>query len=123
MIRTAIVDDADDLRMLVRLQLELDGRFEVVGEAGDGVDALSLIDSQDPDLVVLDLAMPLMDGLEVLRELQNRHWQRPVVVFSGFGSSTMVDRALALGASSYVTKGADLHGLPQLLADTVAGIQ
>ena len=120
MIRTAVVDDADDLRMLVRIQLELDGRFLVVGEASDGVEALDVIGKERPDLVVLDLAMPVMDGLEVLRELHTRGWERPVVVFSGFGSQAMIDQALALGAADYIKKGSDLHDIPNLLADAVA---
>lgn len=120
MIRTAIVDDAEDLRALVRVQLQLDGRFVIVGEAGDGIDALALIDEAAPDLVVLDLAMPRMDGLEVLQELQNRQWRSPVVVFSGFGSQAMIDQALALGAAGYIKKGTDLQDVPDLLADAVA---
>jgi DNA-binding NarL/FixJ family response regulator len=116
-IRTAIVDDAEDLRMLVRLQLELDQRFVIIGEAGDGVDGLALIYAEDPDLVVLDLAMPRMDGLEVLEALQARARHGAVVVFSGFGSDDVRERALALGAADYVKKGVDLHQIPDLLAD------
>lgn len=116
MIRTAIVDDAADLRLLLRLELDRDDRFEVVGEAADGEEGLELIFSADPDLVVLDLAMPRMDGLEVLAELRRRNRDRPVVVFSGFASDDVVAKAMALGAADYVKKGTDLSRVADALA-------
>jgi DNA-binding NarL/FixJ family response regulator len=119
-IRTAIVDDAADIRMLVRLQLDLDKRFAVVGEAADGIEGLDVIDRERPDLVLLDLAMPNMDGLEVLEELHRRNWERPVVVFSGFANQAMIDKAMSLGAASYVKKGLDIADIPDLLARAVA---
>jgi DNA-binding NarL/FixJ family response regulator len=114
-IRVALVDDAADLRMLVRLQLEIDGRFDVVGEAADGVQGLSVIEEHGPDLVLLDIAMPEMDGLEVLQELRRRAWVRPVVVFSGFASTSTIEQAMALGATAYLKKGTDIHAVPDLL--------
>ena len=120
-IRTALVDDAADLRMLVRMQLDLDARFAVVGAAADGIEGLSLIERVDPDLVLLDLAMPNMDGLEVLAELHKRNWERPIVVFSGFANQAMIDKAMSLGAASYVKKGQDISEIPDLLAAAFAG--
>lgn len=117
-IRTVIADDADDLRMLVRMALELDGRFDVVGEARDGEAALRLVEVHQPDLLLLDLAMPRMDGLEVLESLQKSAQAPPVVVLSGFATPAMVDRALSLGAKAYIEKGRDLAEIPRILADT-----
>lgn len=122
-IRTAIVDDAADIRMLIHMHLDLDDRFAVIGEAADGIEALALIEREKPDVVLLDLAMPNMDGLEVLAELHRRNWPRPVVVFSGFSNNEMIDKAIALGAASYITKGTDLEEIPELLARTVAESQ
>lgn len=119
MIRTVIADDADDIRMLLRMQLSADARFTVVGEAADGQEALELIDASEPDLLVLDLAMPRMDGLEVLSQLQQREGSPPVVVFSGFASQTMIDRALSLGATAYIDKGRDLSDIPTILVEAV----
>lgn len=119
MIRVVLVDDADDLRAIVRIQLDLDPRFEVVGEARDGEEALARIADLPHDVLLLDLAMPRMDGLEVLQHLRARAWTRPVVVFSGFSSRTMINRALALGAAAYIDKGRDLGELADVLADSV----
>jgi DNA-binding NarL/FixJ family response regulator len=120
MIRVVIADDAGDIRMLVRMELTLDERFDVVGEAADGVETLAVLDETRPDALLLDLAMPHMDGLEVLEHLNSRPSPPPVVVFSGFANQAMVDRALALGAAAYIDKGADLHSIPHILANAVA---
>jgi DNA-binding NarL/FixJ family response regulator len=120
MIRVVIADDASDIRTLVRLELTLDERFDVVGEAADGVETLAVIEQTSPDALLLDLAMPHMDGLEVLERLSSRPSPPPVVVFSGFSSQVMVERALALGAAAYIDKGADLHSIPGILAEAVA---
>lgn len=115
MIRTVIADDAADLRMLVRIHLDIDARFEVVAEAADGVAAIEQVNAHDPDLLLLDLAMPRMDGLEVLAALQERE-RPPVVVLSGFSNASMIEKAMALGAAAYLEKGCDLHTLGDVLA-------
>jgi len=115
MIRTVIADDANDLRSLIRLVLDTDNRFDVVGEAADGEQALDLVEQQHPDLLLLDLAMPRMDGLEVLADLGGRI-PPTVVVLSGFTSPDAVEQALELGAASYLTKGSRIGELPDALA-------
>lgn len=119
MISVVIADDAEDLRFLIRMALTADGRFEVVGEAGDGVEALELVDSVQPDVLLLDLGMPRMDGMEVLEHLGRSGRQMPVVVFSGFTSDRMKQRALELGAVAFIEKGADLKVVPEQLAAAV----
>jgi DNA-binding NarL/FixJ family response regulator len=118
MIRTVIANDANDLRLLLRLVLDTDDRFAVVGEAADGEQALDLVEEQHPDLLVLDLAMPKMDGLEVLADLGGRI-PPTVVVLSGFTSAEAVEQALELGAASYVTKGNLIGDLPDVLAEVM----
>lgn len=118
MITTVVADDAEDLRFLMRLLLDKDPRFDVVGEAADGEEALALVEREDPDLLLLDLAMPRMDGLEVLAHLQDRT-RPPIVVLSGFTNEAMVNRALELGAAAYIAKGHDLEKLPDMLAAAV----
>jgi CheY-like chemotaxis protein len=118
-IRVVVADDAADIRTLVRFTLERDGRFVVVAEAANGQEALTVLDETHPDALLLDLAMPVMDGLEVLERLQERQASPPVIVFSGFSNQTMTDRALALGAAGYIDKGTDIRSIPQILADAV----
>jgi DNA-binding NarL/FixJ family response regulator len=118
-IRTVIADDADDLRMLIRFALEHDDRFSVVGEAADGEQALAAVDAEQPDLLVLDLAMPRMDGLEVLSRLRDRREPPPVVVLSGFTNEAMVRKAFSLGAAAYIPKGRDITDLPNLFAAAI----
>ena len=101
--RVLIADDDAQMRRLVRAVLERDG-MEVV-EAGDGLDALDLIGQRRPDLVVLDMDMPRLDGLGVLEELgaQVSTAQIPVVVLTARNDETEA-RALDLGAQDYLTK-------------------
>jgi CheY-like chemotaxis protein len=117
-IRTLVVDDSEDLRFLMRIALTRDDRFEVVGEAANGEEALAKVDSEDPDLLLLDLAMPVMDGLEVLARLHDRE-RPPVVVLSGFANEAMKARSLELGAVAYITKGADIAELTDVLVAAV----
>jgi DNA-binding NarL/FixJ family response regulator len=110
-LRVVLCDDVADLRALVRAQLEAEGDISVIGEAGNGVEALRLIEDEHPDLVLLDLSMPDMDGLEVLARLREAAPATRVVVFSGFVAGPLGRRAVALGAYDYVEKGAPAEEL------------
>jgi len=100
-----IVDDTHDIRQLVRLALDREGTFEVIGEAGDGRAAVALAEQLQPDAVLLDLAMPVMDGLEALPLLRKVSPASRVVVLSGFNASQLAGEAMALGAHGYIEKG------------------
>lgn len=103
--RVLIVDDVEGLRTLVRIVLEDDGRFEVVGEASNGLVAVELAEELQPDLVLLDLAMPVMDGLEALPRIINACPGVAVLVLSGFAETKLLDTSQALGARGYIEKG------------------
>jgi DNA-binding NarL/FixJ family response regulator len=99
-----VVDDEPGLRSLLLILLERDGGFDVVAEAGDGVEAIEAVTQHDPDLLLLDLGLPRMDGLEVLAALQGR--SRPTtVVLTGFTDEATLAEARALGASTCLVKG------------------
>lgn len=104
MIRVLLADDESDIRFFVRMALETDGRFEVVGDAEDGVQALELLEKEKPDAMVLDMAMPRMDGLQVLAEVKARGCGVKVLAFSGFNGA-VESEATALGAHGYLRKG------------------
>ena len=113
--RVLVVDDAEDLRTLLHIKLDRSEGLEVVGEAGDGLDAVEQATRLQPDLVLLDVAMPRMDGLEALPLIREAVPGVRVVVLSGFNEETMARNALAAGAERYVVKGAPLRELVELL--------
>jgi CheY-like chemotaxis protein len=103
-VRVLIVDDTDDIRLLVRLGLAADSRFEVVGEAIDGVEAIDKARASRPDAVLLDVAMPRMDGIEALPHLRELVPDARIVVFSA--NSRYQPAAMAAGADAFIEKGA-----------------
>ena len=110
-IRILLADDAEEMRGLVALSLRLNGAFDVVGEAGNGRQAVSLAATLRPDLVLLDLSMPEMDGLEALPRILAASPETVVVVFSGFDEQQLGRDARQLGAAAYVEKGVPLDEL------------
>lgn len=117
--RVLVVDDSDDLRMLLRMKIDLDATCEVVGEAADGEEAIRLAAALQPDVVLLDLSMPRMDGLEALPLIRAASTDTSVIVLSGFDHRMMAEKALAAGASRYVEKGAALDDLCSLIDDVL----
>lgn len=108
-IRVLIVDDAAVVRRLVSAALARDPALEVVGTAADGQMALSRVTELRPDVVLLDLEMPVLDGLQTLAALRKTHPRLPVIMFSRFtqrGVEATV-QALTLGADDYVPKPGD----------------
>ena len=116
--RVLLVDDNDDLRRLLRIQLERTGRYQIVGEAADGHEAVRLAAELQPRIVLLDLSMPVMDGLQALPLILDAVPEVRVVVLSGFDQGTMSVRALAAGAARYVEKGMTMH-LADVLDDVL----
>ena len=112
-IRILIVDDSPVIRKVVSDALKVDPAFEVVGTAGDGEIALAKLPRLQPDLVILDLAMPVMNGMETLVEIRKLHAKLPVIIFSTLsvrgGADTL--EALAMGASDFATKPSDRGSL------------
>ena len=106
--RIVIVDDSAVMRSLLRSVVASDPSLEVAATAADGVTALSTIEQSRPDLVLLDIEMPVMDGLATLRELRKRGHRMPVIMCSSLtqrGARVTIE-ALASGASDYVAKPA-----------------
>jgi DNA-binding response OmpR family regulator len=103
-VRVVLVDDTPSLRMLTRLALD-DTGFDVVGEAGDGLAGVNLVKQLAPDLVLLDLAMPVMDGLEALPLMRASVPGVRVVILSGFDRRAMESQVLEAGADGYLQKG------------------
>jgi DNA-binding NarL/FixJ family response regulator len=109
--RVLVVDDAANLRELLTVLLDVEDDFEVVGTAADGVQALEKAETLKPDIVLLDLAMPVMDGLQALPGLRERLPQARIVIFSGFEHEALAREALAAGADAYIEKGTSVMQL------------
>jgi len=105
-IRVLIADDHTILRSGVRLLLEADPNIEVVGEALDGNEALTLVEQLKPDVVLIDIAMPGMDGLEATRRIKTQWPATTVLVLTMHRSEEYFFEMLKLGASGYLLKGA-----------------
>ena len=120
-LRVVIIDDTPDIRCLVRMILHREGCFEVIGEAGDGAEGIQVVAHHRPDVVLLDLSMPEMDGLEALPQIRAAAPESTIVVLSGFNSREMSAESMHRGASSYLEK-ADIAGrlVPHILG-LVAG--
>ncbi len=103
--RILVVDDNGVVRQLMRLEVESLGKYDVVGEAANGQEAIEQAKALRPDLVLLDLAMPLMDGLQALPLIRAAVPNVRVVVLSGFDARRMAPTALAAGADRYLEKG------------------
>ncbi len=115
---------ADDHRLIldaVRRTLEEDGGFEIVGETQNGAQVLPLVSQTKPDLVLLDVRMPQMDGLACLDEIKRRHPDVKVVMLSASTGQDLVETALRRGASAYVIKSVDPTDLPATLRQAAAG--
>jgi DNA-binding NarL/FixJ family response regulator len=106
-VRVAIADDNDGVRTLLQVLIELDGRMELVGMATDGHEALALVAETHPDAILLDLSMPVLDGLEVLTTLRRDHPETRVVVYSGFSGAEVQTAAFEAGAVDYLVKGVE----------------
>ena len=115
-----ICDDNDAIRKLLAAIVGNDPGLRVVGEAPDGNEAIVEAMALRPDVILLDLAMPKRSGLEALPELRRVAPDARIVVLSGFTSANVAEDVLALGAASYVEKGADPDAIVAAIKQVLA---
>jgi DNA-binding NarL/FixJ family response regulator len=120
-IRVVVVDDHQLMLDAIRLTLEQSEDIELVGEALTGSEALPLIGRTHPDLVLLDIRMPQMDGLTCLGKIRERHPKIKVVILSGIDEPEQIQTALKHGASAFVVKHVDPRDLASALRQAMAG--
>lgn len=114
-IRVVVADDSADICRMLRLALEIEADFDVVGEAYDGQAAVDLVERERPDAIVLDLAMPVMDGLQAITHIRECSPLTRIVILSGFNASEMASEARSLGADAYLEKGTSFRDVAELL--------
>jgi PAS domain S-box-containing protein len=115
-----LVDDAPDVRALVRLRLGMTHKFAVVGEGGTGAEAVRLAEELQPQLLLLDVSMPDMDGIDALPHISRVAPGTKVVMFSGFEEHGLADRARALGAVDFIEKSVPIDLVVDRLVAVVA---
>jgi two-component system response regulator DevR len=116
-VRVVLVDDHRIVRQGLRSILDPDPRFEVVGEASNGADALRIVVEQRPDIVLLDLKLPGMGGVELCQRMVQISPKMAVLILTAFIDRNLVDACLRAGARGYLLKDAEnLHLREQLLA-------
>lgn len=115
MIRILIADDHTIFRSGLKLLLNSDANFEVVGEAENGVQAVDLVRELKPDIVLIDIGMPELNGIEATRQIKTRHPDVNVLVLTMHRSDEYFFQALDAGASGYVLKGAETSELTNAL--------
>lgn len=111
-----LVDDNADIRLLVRIGLESSGQFTIAAEACDGEEAIAALVAGCPDMILLDLTMPVMDGMTALPLLLERCPSSRIVVFSANDTADVRDQALRLGASAFIRKDAGITDIIRTLA-------
>jgi DNA-binding NarL/FixJ family response regulator len=103
-IRVLIADDHRLFSEALEAILTADGRVDVVGHAADGAEAVKLALALEPDVVLMDISMPVMDGFQATRQIRRQQPQASILVLTGSDSRNDVDRAREAGAAGYVTK-------------------
>jgi DNA-binding NarL/FixJ family response regulator len=121
MIRVLIVDDHVVVREGLRTFLELQDGIEVVGEASDGTEALERAEQLEPDVVLMDLVMPGLDGVGAMRQLRERSPQTRVIVLTTFLDDNRLLPAIRAGAAGYLLKNVEPTELAQAVRAASAG--
>lgn len=117
-IRVLLADDHPIVRYSLRQVLEEDPQLKVIGEAGDGREALRLVKSLEPDVLLLDLEMPDMSGVDVVEEMELAETQTRTLVISGYADEGYVNRLISLGIEGYLLK----EESPDVFIEAIKGI-
>jgi DNA-binding NarL/FixJ family response regulator len=115
MIRLLLVDDQSLIRRGLKALLKTDPELEVVGEAENGQEAIALVEALQPNVVLMDVRMPVMDGVEGTREICQRFPQTKVLILTTFDDQDYVTQALQAGASGYLLKDTPFEELTQAI--------
>lgn len=120
-IRVLIVDDQALLREGLRLMFDLTPDLEVAGEAGNGQEALDLVARRPPDIVLMDIRMPVMDGVEATRRIRARYPQVQVIILTTFDDDEYIFEGLRAGASGYLLKDVSSTRLAEAIRAAARG--
>lgn len=116
-----IVDDHLVVREGLKLILETGEQFRIAGEAENGQQALELVDAVQPDVILMDLNMPVMSGLQAMEELKRRNNPTPVIILTTYNEDELMIKGLALGAKGYLLKDTGRENLFRNIESAVRG--
>lgn len=122
-ISIVIADDHPMMRVGIRLRLEQEPDLQVVGEAGDGAEAIQLVEKFQPHVLLLDMEMPNVNGIEVLERLVPLKLATRILMLSGYNSQHYVFKALDLGVAGYLDKRASLETILEAIRGVARGEQ
>ncbi len=117
-VRVILADDNQAIRKRIKKILDRVNNIEVIGEAENGVEALRLTQELRPDMLLLDVEMPLLDGIEVTRQLSKQHNKVPILVLSAYNNRDYIREMLANGVSGYLVK----EEAPDRIIEAILGI-
>lgn len=120
-IRIVLIDDHAMLRDALRVMLAKEADIEVIGEAGDGQDALELVKRTTPDVVVMDIAMPGMSGIEATRRLMQQYPELKILALTTYTDKRFINEMLSVGAIGYIAKSAAGDQLVQAIRTVAQG--
>lgn len=116
--RVVVVDDSEDLRTLLTLAFKRDGRLQVLASAPDGQQGIQAVREHKPDVVLMDVSMPVMDGLTATRALKQEFPDLPILVLTGYGDARVAEEAARAGADAFMDKTQSLSAV----ADTAVAL-
>lgn len=113
-----VVDDQYGIRVLLCEILQKDG-YKMF-EAANGVKALQIVEEEQPDLVLLDMKIPGMDGLEILRRIKEKHAHVHVIMMTAYGELNLINEAMNLGAITHFAKPFDIDDIREVIKKSIA---
>lgn len=115
-----VVDDAEDLRRLIVMGLNRDGRLQVLADVGDGRQAIDAVAQYRPDAVLMDISMPVMDGVTATREPRQTYPDLPIVILTGYADERLAAEASDAGADVFLDKTTPIAEVAQTLVGLVS---
>ena len=122
-ISVLIVDNYEGTRRALRKLLSLNQLIEVVGEARNGKEAIAKVEELRPELVLMDVKMPKMDGIKATRFIKGQYAKTVVVMLSAYDGESLVDKALKSGASAYLLKDSPIEDIVHCIIERCSEIQ
>ncbi|MBN1219852.1 MAG: response regulator transcription factor [Anaerolineae bacterium] len=116
-ITVLIVDNLPHVRQSLRTLLQLTEELEIVGEAANGREAVQLAEQVRPDIVIMDLKMPEMDGFEATRQIKERHLAKRVIALTLYGNQHHRERAAQVGVDAFAEKGTAIDTLVEVIQE------